>query len=226
MDMFVPMNKPTTCGSSTRWWWIAGCCLTLATQAQNDAGTTLRIGQLDWMPRNLDVVTFRNGDSIPEARTTEAWNRAAAEGRPAWCYLDTNPGNAWFGRMYNWYAVSDPRGLAPAGWRIATPQDWESLQAAVAGGAHFDPNELNMSDGQGWRQYWSEDPNVFRPSDDENGTFMHNGIYWWTPAADYADLPKDKNLAIGVELSEYEGYQFMVGIKYRGYGFYARCVKE
>ena len=30
--------------------------------------------------------------------------------------------------MYNWYAVNDPRGLAPEGWHIPTDAEWKELE--------------------------------------------------------------------------------------------------
>lgn len=72
------------------------------------------IGDQVWMASNLDVDTFRNGDPIPHAKTDEDWELAGANGEPAWCYYGNNPGNSEeFGKLYNWYAVNDPRGLAP-----------------------------------------------------------------------------------------------------------------
>lgn len=80
-----------------------------------------QIGMTEWSTQNLNVTHFRNGDPIPEARTEEQWNRAAAEGTPAWCYYNNDQTNgSKFGVLYNWYAVNDPRGLAPDGWHIPT----------------------------------------------------------------------------------------------------------
>ena len=47
---------------------------------------TVRIGSQTWASANLNVATFRNGDTIPEARTNEEWVAAGQSGRPAWCY--------------------------------------------------------------------------------------------------------------------------------------------
>lgn len=86
------------------------------------------IGKQEWMADNLDVTTFRNGDKIPEAKTYEEWTRAAREKKPAWCYMWNNPSTGKQGKLYNWYAVSDPRGLAPLGWRVSTSSDWNILE--------------------------------------------------------------------------------------------------
>jgi uncharacterized protein (TIGR02145 family) len=89
---------------------------------------TVKIGEQVWMAENLNVSTFRNGDSIPHAATDQEWDNAGKEGRPAWCYYENNTNNGLkFGKLYNWYAVMDKRGLAPKGWHIAKNTEWEIL---------------------------------------------------------------------------------------------------
>lgn len=88
------------------------------------------IGSQYWMTRNLDVQTFRNGDSIMQARTANEWSKAAKEGIPAWCYYNNKRWHGRkYGKLYNWHAVNDPRGLAPAGFHIPTLIEWEQLSS-------------------------------------------------------------------------------------------------
>jgi uncharacterized protein (TIGR02145 family) len=81
----------------------------------------VQIGNIIWMGSNLNVNTFRNGDTIPEARSNREWFEAASFERPAWC--KSNDG----GKLYNWYAVNDARKLAPQGWRIPNSNDFQYL---------------------------------------------------------------------------------------------------
>lgn len=86
------------------------------------------IGDQVWMTKNLNVDKFRNGDTIPEAKTNEEWNEAGEKGEPAWCYFDNLALNGtYYGKLYNWYAVNDNRGLAPEGWKIPSDNDWNVL---------------------------------------------------------------------------------------------------
>ena len=95
---------------------------------------TVTIGKQVWMTKNLDVSTFRNGDPIPEAKTNEAWKAAGENKQPAWCYYDNDPKNGTkYGKLYNWYAVNDPRGLAPAGYHIPTDAEWTVLTDYLGG---------------------------------------------------------------------------------------------
>ena len=89
---------------------------------------TVTIGTQVWMTKNLDVATFRNGDPIPQAKTVEEWRAAGDNKQPAWCYYNNDPANgAKYGKLYNWYAVNDPRGLAPVGWHVPSDGEWTTL---------------------------------------------------------------------------------------------------
>ncbi len=91
------------------------------------------IGNQVWMAKNLDVDTFNNGDNIPEANTLELWRHAAANKEPAWCYYeyDENKGSK-YGKLYNWFAVTDNRGIAPNGWRVSSENDWRNLVTFIS----------------------------------------------------------------------------------------------
>jgi uncharacterized protein (TIGR02145 family) len=95
---------------------------------------TVTIGNQVWMTKNLDVTTFRNGDPIPQAKTEKDWVAAEKKKQPAWCYYNNNPDNGdRYGKLYNWYAVNDPRGLAPEGWKIPSDEDWTRLTDYLGG---------------------------------------------------------------------------------------------
>lgn len=88
----------------------------------------VKIGNQIWMTKNLDVSTFRNGDPIPEAKTAEEWIAAGDNKQPAWCYYDNKPENGVvYGKLYNWYAVTDPRGIAAKGWHVPSGEEWKQL---------------------------------------------------------------------------------------------------
>jgi uncharacterized protein (TIGR02145 family) len=81
-----------------------------------------------WMSENLNADKFRNGEPIPEAKTSDEWEAAGKNRQPAWCYYENDQENETpYGKLYNWYAVNDPRGLAPEGWRIPADAEWNRL---------------------------------------------------------------------------------------------------
>jgi len=69
------------------------------------------IGTQKWTNRNLNVSTYRNGVTIPQVTDPTTW---AGLTTGAWCYYNNDPTTeATYGKLYNWYAVNDSRGLAP-----------------------------------------------------------------------------------------------------------------
>ncbi|WP_298222924.1 fibrobacter succinogenes major paralogous domain-containing protein [Flavobacterium sp.] len=98
--------------------------------------TEVRIGNQIWMAKNLNVNKYRNGDPIPQVQQSEAieWETLTTG---AWCYWrsgNTITDGRIYGKLYNWYAVNDPRGLAPVGYHIPTEAEWNTLIAFLGGG--------------------------------------------------------------------------------------------
>lgn len=93
-----------------------------------EAFKEVKIGGQVWMTQNLNVERFCNGDTIQEAITEKQWVNASKNRQPAWCHYDNDAQHGVkYGKLYNWYAVNDPRGLAPKGWRIPSEEDWSML---------------------------------------------------------------------------------------------------
>jgi uncharacterized protein (TIGR02145 family) len=157
---------------------------------------SVRIGNQIWMVENLNVDRFRNGDPIPEVRSDEEWVRAGDNDQPAWCYYDNDLANgAKYGKLYNWCAVNDPRGLAPQGWHVPSDAEWTQLTdflggEGVAGTKLKNNNGWNTYDGKSGNgnneSGFSGLPGGFRYN--FNGTFSNVGYYgyWWSSTEDVA----------------------------------------
>ena len=88
---------------------------------------TVIIGTQEWTVKNLDVSRYRNGDIIPEVKDPKEWTNYYLKSG-AWCYYNNDPENGKiYGKLYNWYAVNDPRGLAPEGFHIPSDEEWSIL---------------------------------------------------------------------------------------------------
>ena len=88
----------------------------------------VKIGTQTWTTKNLDVSKFRNGEAIPLAITNAEWELAGQNQQPTWCYYENKGENGTtYGKLYNWYAVNDARGLAPSGYHIPTDAEWTIL---------------------------------------------------------------------------------------------------
>jgi len=118
---------------------------------------SVKIGYQVWMIENLNVDRFQNGDLIPEAKTAEEWQNAGNNEQPAWCFYNNDPKNEEkYGKLYNWYAVNDPRGLAPSGWHIPTYSDWSQL-CYFLGGENSAGKKIKSI--EGWKSWNSINTN-------------------------------------------------------------------
>lgn len=112
---------------------------------------TVTIGGQMWMTKNLNVDKFRNGDPIPQARTDEEWKSAGENGEPAWCYYENDETKGKkYGKLYNWYAVNDPRGLAPEGYHIPEVRELDRLCSNSEGKKVF---YKNLKSTIGWSSF-------------------------------------------------------------------------
>jgi uncharacterized protein (TIGR02145 family) len=114
---------------------------------------TVQIGDQCWFAENLRSENYANGDAIPANLSDSEWSSTITgavavygEGSST-CYNYSPDGDgcdeAWslneYGRLYNWYAVDDARGLCPSGWHVPTDGEWTVMTdhlggASVAGG--------------------------------------------------------------------------------------------
>ena len=142
---------------------------------------TVTIGNQVWMTKNLDVSTFRNGDPIPRVKTKSGWKKAWEEGKPAWCYYKNKKKNGKkYGKLYNWYAVNDPRGLAPKGWHVPSDAEWTLLTEYLGGHGN------KMKSTSGWKRHNGTNSSGFNglPGGTRtyDGAFKYGDMdaYWWS----------------------------------------------
>ena len=188
--------------------------------------TEVTIGKQVWMTQNLDVDKFRNGEVIPEAKTEGEWKAYADAGEAAWCYYDNDLANgAKYGKLYNWYAVNDPRGLAPAGYHIPSDAEWTKLTDFL--GREKNVAVTKMKSKTGWNENgngtnssgFSGLPGGYR---DNLGTFLSIGEdgYWWSSSENYTDNAWDRNLGYN------SGCVFRLNGIYKEEGFSVRCLRD
>jgi uncharacterized protein (TIGR02145 family) len=189
---------------------------------------TVTIGTQIWMDKNLDVSTFRNGDPIPEVKTIEEWVKAGENKQPAWCYYENDPVNGTkYGKLYNWYAVNDSRGLAPSGYHIPTSAEWTNL-IDFLGGKSIAGKKLKST--KSYDRYKGKKDNSTNefgfsalPGGGRNeiGTFYDIGVDsdWWSSNEDNVDFA----MYFGV-ISTYDAVNSSGINKFRGLS--VRCVKD
>ncbi len=145
---------------------------------------TIKIGTQIWMKENLKVGKYRNGDPIPTNLSRTAWENTTS-GASAIYYNDA-ANNTTYGKLYNWYAVSDSRNLCPSGWHVPTDAEWTTLEnylggSSVAGGKLRSTSSLWNTPNTGATNdsSFSGLPGGFR---DGNGNYNYlgNNGYWWS----------------------------------------------
>lgn len=209
---------------------------------ENCFATVSICGKL-WMQKNLDIAYYRNGDPIPEVQDGNEWANLTTG---AWCYYANNTANGVvFGKLYNWFAVSDPRGLAPAGWHVARMEEVNEL-AVCLGGAEVAGGKMKATGTtQAGTGFWvtpnagasnssgfSAQPGGFRS---RSGTFQYMGPgtfenygYWYCssdPNAGYWYLYRLASFSEALTTSG--GFMdAAAGPFWKREGYAVRCVKD
>ena len=198
---------------------------------------TVLIGEQCWFAENLRSELYLNGDSIAANRNESEWQNTlsgavAVNGEgSSFCYNNSPDGDAcdevWslteYGRLYNWYAVDDIRGLCPGGWHVPTDEEWTVLTDQIGGEV--------MAGGQMKTSYgWSNGgngtnssgfaglPGGYRSSD---GFFYSagNSATWWSSSVFNSSLT-------WVRFLDY--YNDLVNRDYspKRQGFSVRCIQD
>jgi uncharacterized protein (TIGR02145 family) len=118
---------------------------------------TVQIGEQCWFAENLRAENYSNGDSIlanlnDDQWYSTTWGAVAVYGEgSSTCFTNTPDGDAcddaWslneYGRLYNWHAVNDSRGLCPVGWHVPSDEDWMTMEMAL-GMSEAEANETGL----------------------------------------------------------------------------------
>jgi uncharacterized protein (TIGR02145 family) len=191
--------------------------------ARPSGHASVTIGHQVWMADNLNTDRFRNGDPIPSAGTVGQWLRAEQRRQPAWCYYDNDPeAGATYGKLYNGYAVNDPRGLAPEGWHVPTDAEWTVLIEAL-GGKWAVARNMKAADGEVARAGTHSRRFAVHLGGrrDEHGRFDSLGEdgYWWSATPTVTDRALLRSLHPRVD-------RVLRCAGKNGLGFSVRCVRD
>ncbi len=182
-----------------------------------------------WSTKNLDVSTYRNGDPIPQVTDPNQWANLTTG---AWCYYNNDPAKGLiYGKLYNWYAVNDPRGLAPSGYHVPSDAEWTTLVTCLggqtfAGGKMKEvglTNWLSPNTGATNSSGFTGIPGGYR--DANNGSFIgsFNNIggygYWWS-------FTEDDTYDAWYRIMFYNNNFVFRDNFPKGFGFSVRCIKD
>ena len=182
----------TSCGGST----TPTSVDEVETTAKSVAEGEVAIGNQVWTSKNLDVAKYRNGDSIPEVKDKSAWKKLKTG---AWCYYENKAENGTkYGKLYNWFAVNDPRGLAPNGYHIPSDAEWTTLTDYL-GGDSIAGDKMKSTSG------WQNNGNGTNSSGFNalpGGYLINDGDFddvgaggsWWSLSESDSDYPWSRTL--------------------------------
>jgi uncharacterized protein (TIGR02145 family) len=195
------------------------------------------IGNQTWTTENLSVTKFRNGDEIPQAHSKEEMETYSNAKEPAWCFYDFNPKlGKKFGKMYNSYVLSDPRGISPEGWHIPSIDEFTTL-VEILGGQETARYKLKSKSGWENNQNGTNSSNFSAlPGGHTGGSkFLNMGysVFFWSSTP--MDSVYMQCLSLGPDTKDYveiEGetvaiYQWSLftGMHLNNYS-YIRCIKD
>lgn len=89
---------------------------------------TVTIGDKIWLTENLRTTTFQDGTKVNTGFIPD----------------DDESKLLSYGRLYDWHDATNERGICPEGWRVASDDDWKSLEKAIG----IAESELDTT---GWR---------------------------------------------------------------------------
>jgi uncharacterized protein (TIGR02145 family) len=200
--------------------------IVLAETPDLPSSTEIKIGDQIWMTQNLNVDKFKNGDTIPQAINDEEWKLANENKKPCWAYYDYDETNGEkYGKLYNWFAVKDKRGIAPEGWHVASNTEWTQL-IEFLGGNEIAGKKLKSS--KGWAKngngtnevgFFGLPSGVFHFTGGSQYNSVLNIAQWWTSSQ------KDDDQAYAPALSS-EKDNIITWMPDLGYGFSVRCIKN
>ena len=99
------------------------------TDADSNHYAVVQIGSQIWMAGNLKTTKYRDGSVILNVTDSATWGSTTAG---AWCdFLNDPAEGAYYGHLYNWYAASDSRNIAPLGWHVASNAEWNIMEKFV-----------------------------------------------------------------------------------------------
>lgn len=206
---------------------LSGCKSGGGKTESSSTSAETQIGNQIWMTENLKVSTFRNGDPIMEVKTLEAWNQAVKEEKPAFCYLNFDQKTEKnMGKLYNYYAVVDPRGLAPDGWHIPSVYEWDDMEKVLLPEYQEEPKLTPLKSKSVWQEYdelagsnnsgFNAYPNWSIEEKGFSSTLypVYVGCSWWS-----GDGKWTANINRGAEY-------LIIGEGYISNGHAVRCVKD
>ena len=110
-----------------------------------------------WMKENLKTATYNTGVAIPTTTTVDL--RGEATPKYQWVYNNDNANLNLYGRLYTFYAVTDPAGVCPTGFHVPTDLElWTLQHFLIDNGFAFTPGLQDIGKSMASTSGWTTDP--------------------------------------------------------------------
>lgn len=184
---------------------------------------TIKIGSQIWMAENLTTSKYNDGTEIPNVKPYEYWTNLTSG---AWCYYSPKENqNAIYGKLYNWYAVSNGK-LCPVGWHVPTEADWKELINYLGGD---DVAGLKLKSSKLW--FYSSTPgtNISGFSAIPGGERINTDLSFFNlgQVGKYWSSNNEMNNTFGVSRRMHNGsYKVQRSEESKTRGLSCRCIKD
>lgn len=133
---------------------------------------TIKIGDQTWMAQNLRTSRYANGDTIYNYRESWKWNSST---NGAWVHYNNDSAfDQLHGKLYNWYAINNPKNICPIGWHVPSDQDW-SILIDFLGGSDYAGRRMKSKLNGAWaNEYHGRKTNVV-PSNESGFSAIASG---------------------------------------------------
>jgi len=219
---FVPVQVESSGAATGN---ILACTELFATVTDIDGNVylTVLIGDQWWTAENLKTTRFADGSVIPNVSGNAAWTQLST---PAWCnYNNSLANDLVYGKLYNWFTVSDPRNVCPSGWHAPTDAEWTTLTNFLGGGSVAGGK---MKTTTGWlppntgatnESNFSGLPGGYRYAND--GAFYSGGLtgYWWSSSESGTNSAWFRSLIYSTGNATKSGFN-------KHYGLSVRCLRD
>jgi uncharacterized protein (TIGR02145 family) len=146
------------------------------------AYATVLIGTQCWFAENLQNDNYRDGTAIPGNLNNSTWTSTTSGAQTVYDQGGANEASnlTTYGRLYNWYAVTNGAGLCPTGWDVPTDAEWTALETHLGANAGDQLKATSPTwDGTNSSGF-SALPGGFRSRIDGSFDNLGNNGYWWS----------------------------------------------
>ena len=197
-----------------------------------NAYTSVTIITQVWMVENLRTTRYNNGDTIGTTNPATLDISPEVSSKYQWPYGGLEGSVAVYGRLYTWFAATDPRGICPVGWHVPGMQQWVALrypynipsgtvigsELMETGTGHWNRSDITGTNETGF----SAVPGGYRLPEGLFSGVTQIGKYWSSDESAYKEYSIPYPIPITSDYLETPSHD----LEFKSTGFSIRCIKN